>query len=66
MSSPVDLTTKWIVKLSQYKFKYNKGKINVLIDYLSREDFSTVSRNLTTHPESIHDENVLPIPTQSP
>ena len=65
-TSPVDLTTKWLIDLYTYDFtfKYIKGQTNVLADYFSREIFDGHSQNLSTNPELI--PSILPIETNSP
>lgn len=66
-TSPADLTTRWLVELSNYEFtfKYLKGESNILADYFSREDFSNHTHDLNSHPELINDAHLLPISTNS-
>lgn len=67
-TSPADLTTRWLVELSNYDFtfKYLKGESNILADYFSREDFTNHTQDLNSNPELINDQNILPISTNSP
>lgn len=67
-SSPMDLTTRWLVALSEYDFDFQhiKGSENVLADYLSRNSFENQSQDLNSNPALLHSQEALPVVINSP
>lgn len=62
-SSPADVTTRWLMELSEYSFvfKHIPGKDNVLADYLSRLEESPTKMDVTSKPSILTDQSqILP------
>jgi transposase InsO family protein len=66
ISSPADITTRWLSKLAEYDFvfEYIKGQENVLPDYFSRIPQMPPHQDLSTNPELLNSHNVLPVESE--
>ena len=63
ISSPTDLTTRWLMSISEYTFKFTHipGQKNVLADYFSRIPEELPKQDINSHPEILHSKEILPV-----
>lgn len=66
-SSPADIITRWLMDISEYSFTFSHipGKLNILADFLSRTPLKNNSSDLTSEPNLISSEEILPIIEQT-
>lgn len=63
-TSPADITTRWLMELSEYsfRFKHIAGKQNILADYLSRLEMEPARQDINSNPEIINNnDEIFPI-----
>lgn len=63
ISSPTDLTTRWLLALSEYNFSFEhiSGHKNVLADYFSRIPEELSKNDIVSHPELLNTNEILPV-----
>lgn len=63
VSSPTDLTTRWLLSISEYNFnfKHIPGQKNVLADYFSRVDQHLPKQDVTSKPSTLISDEILPV-----
>ena len=62
-SSPADVTTRWLMELSEYSFNFVHipGTQNILADFLSRCSSEPITEDILSNPQLLSSDEVLPV-----